>query len=194
MTTFGCCSFLTKCDTKKYGKKGVLSYITLSIKSFPYLKKTHGPLILPFGLQIRPCNCSPHPHGAAGLVSWSGLEVPGGGWDCTRVSGRGVRLQDTLGSMLAAAHFHIHRLFIGHPRPTTSQDRVGILPNPGNLASRGKTNKSYVTSSHFSTILCSIWAKKGFDQKKKTQKKSMFHVLEPPFWVKERRKRVSAKH
>ena len=89
MTTFGCCSFLTKCDTKKYGKKGVLSYITLSIKSFPYLKKTHGPLILPFGLQIRPCNCSPHPHGAAGLVSWSGLEVPGGGWDCTRVSGRG---------------------------------------------------------------------------------------------------------
>ena len=101
-------------------------------------------------------------------VAWKSLEEAGiaQGW-----VGGGVRLQDTLGSMLAAAHFHIHRLFIGHPRPTTSQDRVGILPNPGNLASRGKTNKSYVTSSHFSTILCSIWAKKGFDQKKKTQKK-----------------------
>ena len=124
-------------------------------------------------------------------VAWKSLEEAGiaQGW-----VGGGVRLQDTLGSMLAAAHFHIHRLFIGHPRPTTSQDRVGILPNPGNLASRRKTNQSYVTSSHFSTILCSIWAKKGFDQKKKTQKKSMFHVLEPPFWVKERQKRVSAKH
>lgn len=41
-----------------------------------------------------------------------------------------------LGSMLAAAHFHIHRLFIGHPRP--SQDRGAILPYPDNQVSRRK--------------------------------------------------------
>ena len=33
--------------------------------------------------------------------------------------GQEQQQQDTeLGSMLAGAHFHIHRLFIGHPRPS----------------------------------------------------------------------------